>query len=169
MEQRLGFGIGFVEHARSVNNRMPAYVAARVGEALNGVGKPLRGARLVVLGLTYKPGVNDVRESPALKVLERLVGAGADCSYHDPYVPSVRIGGRRADDFPRLPADTPDEQVPRMSSVHLDAEVLRGADCVVILTAHPGVDYRAVVDSAPLVFDAAGVTRAQRLDHVVLL
>jgi nucleotide sugar dehydrogenase len=169
VEQRLGFGIGFVEHARSVNNRMPAYVAARVGEALNGVGKPLRGARLVVLGLTYKPGVNDVRESPALKVLERLVGAGADCSYHDPYVPSVRIGGRRADDFPRLPADTPDEQVPRMSSVHLDAEVLRGADCVVILTAHPGVDYRAVVDSAPLVFDAAGVTRAQRLDHVVLL
>jgi UDP-N-acetyl-D-glucosamine dehydrogenase len=79
VEQRLGFGIGFIEHARSVNNRMPAHVASRVAEALNGVGKALRGSRVVVLGLSYKAGVEDVRESPALTVLQHLVAGGADC------------------------------------------------------------------------------------------
>jgi UDP-N-acetyl-D-glucosamine dehydrogenase len=154
VEQQLGFGIGFVEHARSVNNRMPAYVTARISETLNGVGRALRGARLLVLGLTYKAGVNDVRESPALSVLERLLEAGADCAYHDPYVPS--LVGRDDDEF-------------ALSSVPLDDSVLDQADCVVILAAHPGIDYAAVVDAAPLVFDAVGVTRGRRADHVVLL
>ncbi|HEX2063755.1 MAG TPA: UDP binding domain-containing protein, partial [Acidimicrobiales bacterium] len=147
VEQRLGFGIGFVQHARSVNNRMPAYVAARVGEALNRSGKALRGANVVVLGLAYKAGVDDVRESPALAVLHHLLDAGADCSYHDPYVPSVR----------------------GLASVPLDPDLLARADCVVILTAHPDVDYDAVVEASPLVFDAVGATRRQRAGHVVLL
>ena len=146
VEQRLGFGVGFIDHARAVNNRMPAYVTGRVAEALNNVGKALRGARVLVLGVTYKPGVDDVRESPALSVLQRLVAAGAECSYHDPYV-----------------------ALDAAESAALTPEVLASADCVVILTAHPEVDYDAVVDRASLVFDAVGVTRRRRVGHVVLL
>lgn len=165
VEQRLGFGIGFVQHARSVNNRMPAYVAARVGEALNRAGKPVRGARVLVLGLSYKAGVDDVRESPALAVINQLVDAGADCSYHDPYVPSIDVSRRRAGDVP-LPAG---ETERRLGSVPLDDAVLAGADCVVILTAHPDIDYTAVVEVSSLVFDATGVTRPLRADSVIRL
>src|SRR5439155_14751996 len=89
--QRLGFGIGFVEHAKEVNNRMPAYVATRIGEALNEAGKPVKGSKIMAIGLAYKADVNDVRESPSLIVMERVARAGAVCSYHDPYVPSVRL------------------------------------------------------------------------------
>jgi nucleotide sugar dehydrogenase len=163
VEQQLGFGIGFIEHARTVNNRMPTYVAGRVAEALNGVGKPMCGSRIVVLGLSYKPGVEDVRESPALAVLQRLVASGADCGYHDPYVASAVVGGRRATDVIRA-----DEPV-RLESEPLTDTLLADADCVVILTPHPGIDYRHVVAAAPLVFDAVGVTREYRAPHVVLL
>ena len=165
VEQRLGFGIGFVQHARSVNNRMPAYVAGRVGEALNGRGKALRGARVVVLGLAYKPGVEDVRESPALAVLHHLVDAGAQCTYHDPYVASVNVSRRRAGD--QASAGGTGEQL--LQSSPLDAELLSGADCVVILTPHPTVDYHAVVEASSLVFDATGVTRPLRSDSVIRL
>ncbi|HEV7863752.1 MAG TPA: nucleotide sugar dehydrogenase [Acidimicrobiia bacterium] len=151
VEQHLGFGIGFIEHARAVNNRMPSHVVSRTAEVLNGQGQALRGSRLVILGLTYKAGVNDVRESPALNVLQRLVAAGADCVYHDPFVPSAVVGGVEQE------------------SVPLSEQLLAEADCVVILTAHPGIDYDAIVDLAPLVFDAIGATRHYRADNVVLL
>ena len=156
VEQRLGFGIGFIEHARAVNNRMPAHVVSRIVEVLNAEGQALRGSRLVILGLTYKAGVNDVRESPALNVLQRLSSAGADCVYHDPFVPSVGLDGHGGGDV-------------RLESVPLSDELLADADCVVILTAHPDIDYDAVVAAAPLVFDASGATRHTRADHVVLL
>ena len=169
VEQRLGFGVGFIDHARSVNNRMPSYVTGRVAEALNGVGKALRGARLLVLGVTYKPGVDDVRESPALGVLQRLVSAGADCVYHDQYVPSVALAGRRASDAALVAPETSTADLPWTESVPLTDELLSSVDCVVILTPHPGVDYDAVIQRAPLVFDAVGVTRHRRADHVVLL
>jgi len=149
--QRLGFGIGFVEHAKEVNNRMPAYVATRIGEALNAVGKPVKGSRVMVLGVTYKPGVNDVRESPAAVVLERLSRAGADCSFHDPFVSQLRLGDGE------------------LRSQPLSPELLETLDCVVILTAHPAVDYEAVVASAPLVFDARGATRGIDSPNIVLL
>ncbi|HEX2046386.1 MAG TPA: nucleotide sugar dehydrogenase [Acidimicrobiales bacterium] len=165
VEQRLGFGIGFVQHARSVNNRMPAYVAARVGEALNRSGKALRGAKVVVLGLAYKAGVDDVRESPALAVLHHLVDAGARCTYHDPYVPSVDVSRRRAGDVPGPAGDGRQT----LESVPLDDDLLAGADCVVILSPHPGIDYEAVSARASLVFDATGVTRTIRGESVVRL
>jgi len=139
--QRLGFGIGFVEHAKEVNNRMPAYVAARIGEALNDAGKPVKGSRVMALGLAYKEEVSDIRESPALTVMERLARAGAICSYHDPYVPTLRLFGEE------------------LHSQPLEPEILESQDCVAILTAHEIVDYRAVVRAARLVFDARGVTR----------
>ena len=151
VSQRLGFGIGFVEHAKEVNNRMPSYVASRIAEALNSVSKPLRGSRLMALGVSYKPGVNDVRESPALMVLRQLVAAGADCCYNDPYVPSIEIDGTE------------------LRSQPLSLELVESQDCVAILTAHPQVDYAAVVTAAPMVFDARGVTRHLDAPNVVRL
>src|SRR5206468_9826354 len=129
------------EHAKEVNNRMPAYVASRIAEALNAASKPVRGSRLMALGVTYKPGVNDVRESPALAVLRHLTAAGATCSYHDPYVPTLTMNGEE------------------LRSQPLSDELLESQDLVVILTAHPGIDYAGVVGVASLVFDARGVTR----------
>jgi UDP-N-acetyl-D-glucosamine dehydrogenase len=156
VEQRLGFGIGFIEHARAVNNRMPSHVVSRIVDVLNGEGRALRGSRLVILGLTYKAGVNDVRESPALNVLQRLIASGADCVYHDPFVPTVVLEGGGGHEVP-------------LASVPLSERILADADCVVILTAHPDIDYGSVIDRAPLVFDASGATRHCRADHVVLL
>ncbi|HEY3209195.1 MAG TPA: nucleotide sugar dehydrogenase [Actinomycetota bacterium] len=150
--QRLGFGIGFVEHAKEVNNRMPAYVASRIGQALNDVGKPIRESRIMGIGLAYKADVNDIRESPSLMVMERLARSGASCTYHDPYVPTARILGEE------------------LTSQPLDPEILEQQDCVAILTAHETVDYAAVVLSAPLVFDARGVTRKMlKAPNLVLL
>jgi UDP-N-acetyl-D-glucosamine dehydrogenase len=149
--QRLGFGIGFVEHAKEVNKRMPAYVAGRIGEALNDAGKPMRGSRIMAVGLAYKAGVNDVRESPAVEVLERLARAGSICSYHDPYVPAATLSGKL------------------LRSQPLDDQVLAAQDCVAILTAHPGVDYEAIVLAAQLVFDATGVTRPAEAPSLIRL
>jgi UDP-N-acetyl-D-glucosamine dehydrogenase len=149
--QRLGFGIGFVEHANQVNKRMPAYVASRIGEALNEVGKPLKGSRILVLGLAYKADVDDVRESPAVAVVEKLARSGATCSYHDPFVPRVDLLGEV------------------LRSVPLEREVLAAQDCVAILTAHSEIDYGAVVRAASLVFDARGVTRQIPASKAVLL
>ena len=164
VEQRLGFGLGFVQHARSVNNRMPAYVVGRIGDALNQSGKALRGARVLVLGLAYKPGVQDVRESPALTVLNQLLDAGAECSYHDPYVPRINVSRRRKGDV-RVYA----EGERFLESSDLDPEILAGADCVVILTPHKELDYAAVVKEAVLVFDATGVTRPIQSETLIRL
>jgi UDP-N-acetyl-D-glucosamine dehydrogenase len=144
---------------------MPAYVASRISEVLNGAGKAMRGAKVVVLGLAYKAGVTDVRESPALQVIHHLIDAGAHCSYHDPYVPSIDVSRRRAGDVP-LP-DGANEV--RLKSVPLDDAMLAAADCVVVLTAHPDIDYEAVAGAASLVFDATGVTRPIRGDKVIRL
>jgi nucleotide sugar dehydrogenase len=149
--QRVGFGLGFVEHATKVNKRMPAYVAARVGEALNDVGKPIRGSRILALGVSYKSGVRDTRESPAVAVIERLARAGAICSYHDPHVADIRMLGQE------------------LNSQPLVDKVVCSQDCVVILTSHPDHDYGAIVRSASLVFDARGATRGLKSPNIVRL
>ncbi|HEY1330097.1 MAG TPA: nucleotide sugar dehydrogenase [Actinomycetota bacterium] len=149
--QRMGFGMGFVEHAKEVNNRMPAHVASRIADVLNAAGKPVNGSRVMVLGVAYKSGVNDVRESPSTLVMERLARAGADCSFHDPFVPVARVAEAELRCQPLSP------------------ELLETQDCVAILTAHPAIDYEWVVRHAPLVFDARGVTRGLDASNVVLL
>ncbi|MGH2635736.1 MAG: nucleotide sugar dehydrogenase [Actinomycetota bacterium] len=93
--QRTGHRLNFVEHAQEVNARMPGFVAQRVAQALNDRGKPVRGSRILGIGVTYKPDVNDVRESPAVAVLERLAASGARVAYHDPFVSSLEVAGRR--------------------------------------------------------------------------
>jgi UDP-N-acetyl-D-glucosamine dehydrogenase len=146
--QQLGYRIGFIEHANEVNNRMPDYVATRVAEALNRVGKPVNGSSVLGVGVAFKPGVDDLRGSPAIAVLERLAARGAQVSYHDPFVPELELGGARR------------------ASVSLDPRSLGAADAVVILTAHPQVDVAAIVQAAGLVFDARGVTVGIDEPHV---
>jgi len=149
--QQLGYRIGFIEHANEVNNRMPEYVVSRIGEALNEAGKPLKGSRVFCIGVAYKPGVDDLRESPALEVLDRLARRGAAVSYHDPLVAHVGLRESQLDSRP------------------LTEEVLEDQDCVVVLTAHPGLDVRMVVRCAALVFDARGVTAGMDAPNVVRL
>ncbi len=140
-----------VDHAQRVNAGMPAYVASRIAEALNERGKSIRGSRILGVGVAYKPNVSDIRESPALAVLDRLARSGAEASYHDPFVPEASIGGNRKTSLP------------------LSGEVLAAQDCAAILTAHPDVDYPLVVRHAPLVFDARGITRGLAAENVSFL
>jgi UDP-N-acetyl-D-glucosamine dehydrogenase len=131
----------FIELAGKVNQQMPYHCVAKVQRVLNAAGKPVSGSRIALFGVSYKPGVSDVRESPSLKICELLAGLGADLAYHDPYVPSLPSTGLRHLGFD---------------------EVLEGCDLAVIVTAHPDVDHGAVVERAPLVLDLRGVTRAPR-------
>ena len=136
--QQLGYRIEFIEHANEVNNRMPDYVVARVSEVLNDAGKPINGSNILGIGVAFKPGVDDLRGSPALAVLDRLARKGARVSYHDGFIGSVTIG-----------EDT-------LSSTDLTDEAVSTQDCVVILTPHPGIDFHRIVRIARLVFDARG-------------
>lgn len=128
----------FIELAGKVNQQMPYHCAAKVQRALNQAGLPLKGARVAVLGVSYKPGVGDIRESPALKIISLLRAQGAEVRYHDPHVPSLGELG--------------------LESVALE-ELLSDADLAVIITAHPGVDHGMVAQRARLVVDLRGVTR----------
>ncbi|MBI3975469.1 MAG: UDP-N-acetyl-D-glucosamine dehydrogenase, partial [Armatimonadetes bacterium] len=137
------FNTKFVALAAEINENMPYYVAGRVIEAINlHGGRSIAGARVLALGVSYKRDVRDVRESPALKVLEALRRRGAQVSYHDPHVPELRLG-----------ADL-------LRSADLTDEALRAADCVLILTDHSGVDYGRVAATARLVFDTRNATRS---------
>lgn len=148
------FNTRFVALAAEINENMPYYVADRVMEAINvHARKSLPDARVLALGVAYKRGVGDVRESPALKVLERLRRRGAAIAYHDPFVPRVVLDGQE------------------YLSMPLVAETIARADCVVILTDHDGVDYNLVIRHAPLVFDTRNATRELDgpRDRVILL
>jgi len=128
--------LAFVETAGKVNDAMPDYVVDKVAFALNSAGRAVRGAHVLVLGVAYKKDINDLRESPALKVLEKLQRWGADVDYFDSHVAEARVAG-----------------VTLRSLPHLDANVVRSADCVVILTDHSSVDYTMVEENAQLIID----------------
>jgi len=138
----------FIELAGKVNQEQPGYCVERIERALNGVRKPVNGSRILVLGASYKGGVGDTRESPALKIIGRLQDLGGEVSYHDAFVPELPGHGLR--------------------SVELDAG-LASADLVAIVTAHPDVDYAAVVAGAALVVDFRGVTRGIEAENLVRL
>jgi UDP-N-acetyl-D-glucosamine dehydrogenase len=128
----------FVELAGKVNQHMPYFCVEKITRTLNDGGKPVRGARVLLLGVSYKGGVGDIRESPALKIIQLLREQGADISYHDPHVPELAEHDLR--------------------SRALD-EALDGIDLAVIVTAHPSVDHGLVVERAPQVLDLRGTTR----------
>jgi UDP-N-acetyl-D-glucosamine dehydrogenase len=130
-----GEGTRFVELAEAVNSGMPKVVVSRVQSALNDAGKALKGARVLLLGVAYKPNVRDHRESPALECIHHLRREGADVSYADPYVPSLHGSGLELD------------------AVEPSTEALRGADCVLITCDHDAFDYAAVLDNAACIVD----------------
>jgi len=130
-----------IELAGEINTEMPAFWVGKVADALNDVGKPMRGARILVLGVAYKKDIDDLRESPALDILDLLSKKGAQARYHDPYVPEIVDDGH-----------TPDGAVGR--SVPLNDESLREADAVIIVTDHSAIDYDRVKRLAPIVIDS---------------
>ena len=138
----------FVELAGEVNQRMPEFCIERIARALNDHAKPVRGSRIAIIGAAYKPGVGDLRESPALKIMRLLRELGADLVYYDEHVPELTELG--------------------LSGEPLDA-ALDGADAAVIVTAHPELDVEAVVAGAPLVVDFRGVTRGIQAPNLVRL
>jgi UDP-N-acetyl-D-glucosamine dehydrogenase len=138
----------FIELAGKVNQAQPAFCAERIQRALNDARKSVRGSRILLLGVSYKNGIGDTRESPALKIIDLLRELGGEVSYHDPHVPEL---SERS-----------------ISSTDLD-EALGTADVVAIVTAHPEVDYEAVVATAPLVVDFRGVTRSIDATNLVRL
>src|SRR4051794_21566110 len=133
----------FIELAGKVNQNMPYFCLEKIERALNDVGKAVRDARVLVVGVAYKGGTSDTRESPALKIVDLLLERGAYVAYHDEFVPEIGRGGVR--------------------SVSLE-EGLDGADIAVIVTAHPGVDHEAIARKAPLTVDLRGVTRSLGLE-----
>jgi len=140
------FSTRFILLAGEVNTSIPYYVVERVGKALNDRSKSIRGSKILVLGVAYKKDVDDVRESPALEIMEILQHNGAVLSYSDPYIP--RLHKMRAYDFSN------------MSSLELTEDLLKSQDLVLITTDHTNIDYQRVVDHAPLVVDTRNATRA---------
>ena len=138
----------FIELAGKINQQMPYHCVERIERALNDVAKPVRGSRIAILGVSYKASVGDLRESPALRIMEVLADRGAELSYHDPYVPSMPEFG--------------------LESAPLE-EAVEGADAVVLVTAHPGVDYSAVVTRSLLFVDLRGVTRGTESKNLIRL
>jgi UDP-N-acetyl-D-glucosamine dehydrogenase len=126
----------FIELAGKVNKQMPYFCLEKIERALNDAGKPVRGSRIMLVGVSYKAGVGDLREAPALKILELLQERGGDVAYHDPHVPELTAHGLRHSE--------------------LDGDI----DLAIIVTAHPGVDHGAVVERSQAVLDLRGVTRA---------
>jgi UDP-N-acetyl-D-glucosamine dehydrogenase len=142
--RELGHESRFVELAGRVNDEMPAYVVSRLEDALRVRGTDLTGASVLVLGVAYKANVDDLRESPALVVIDILRERGADVAYHDPYAPA--LPKTRKYDF-------------GLTSADLGPEAIRNFDAVVITTDHTGVDYDMVFREARLVVDGRGVAR----------
>ncbi|MEO1583906.1 MAG: nucleotide sugar dehydrogenase [Planctomycetota bacterium] len=140
----VGLNTRFIELAGEVNRSMPGHVIARLTHALNDRGKPVRGSRVLVLGLAYKPNVDDTRESPSYELISRLIGLGADVSYNDPHIP--KMPQKRDYDL-------------SMSSVELTPEALRSCDAVLISTDHDAYDWAMIAKHAPLIVDTRGACR----------
>jgi UDP-N-acetyl-D-glucosamine dehydrogenase len=132
-----------IELAAEINDRMPEVVVERVADALNARGKCLRGSQVLLLGVSYKRDVGDVRESPALQVMHRLYTKGAEVSYHDPHVPYCVNGSGP------------------IGSVELTEEAIARADCVVILTDHSGLPYDTILRRAAALVDTRNVFGSQ--------
>ena len=134
----------FIELAGEINTSMPAYVISRLAEELNNEGKCLRGANILLLGMAYKPDVDDLRESPSLRLVELLRTQGAQVSYNDPHIPQLHP--TRHYDY-------------GMCSLELTRETLAEADCVVVVTNHRSYDWDFIAEHARLILDTRNATR----------
>ena len=134
----LNYNARFIDLASEINTNMPRYVVSRMLEAMNDRGKTLKGSKVLVLGVAYKPDIDDVRESPALDVIGLLQNKGAQVEYHDPYIAHIH---HEYDGW-------------EMDSVKNMLDAVRKSDAVVIVTNHSEYDYKAIVDTAKFVFDS---------------
>ncbi|GIX05795.1 MAG: UDP-N-acetyl-D-glucosamine dehydrogenase [Candidatus Poribacteria bacterium] len=133
-----------IDLAMEINSQMPAHVLHRTFDALNSVGKSVRGAQILIIGVAYKPNVGDTRESPALKVMQLLQERGGRLRYHDPLVPEVEVDGIRYTNQPLSPA------------------LIEGSDCVLITTHHDQIDYEMIGQHADLIVDTRNAMRSVR-------
>jgi len=133
-----GYEPRFITFADEINRHMPAYIVQLVADALNDRARAVRGARVLVLGVAYKPNVADTRDSPALEIVDTLRAKGAHVAYHDPHVPVIAVGGGRLESLPAVRA-----------AEH---------DVVLVLTAHDGYDWARIVADAPLLIDTRNAT-----------
>ncbi len=141
----------FIELASEINTAMPRHVVQRIQDAMNDRGLAVHGAKFLVLGAAFKPNVSDTRESPAIDVIGLLRDKGAEVSYYDPYVPAFEEDGWG------------------LTSVDDPLAYAKDVDCVVIVTDHDGVDYEAISNAAPLVFDSRNALKGEGGDKVVTL
>jgi len=137
-----GFDSRFIGLAEEVNSRMPEHVVQLVSDGLNDERKAMKGSNVLLLGVAYKKDINDVRESPALSIIDRLRAKGANVRYHDPFVSEIRF-----DD-----AHTDSSGEP-LNSVPLTNDELQSADCVIIVTDHSDIDYKRICSLVPLIVD----------------
>ena len=146
-----GFESRFIELAGYVNGAMPRYVVERIAEALNSRERSVKGSRIHLVGVAYKPDVGDVRESPALDIAQSLIQRGALLSYSDPFVRSVSEG--QLD----------------LRSVPIEEALDRGIDCAVITTNHQGIDYESIVRKSPIVVDTRNALQGMKAAHIFRL
>jgi UDP-N-acetyl-D-glucosamine dehydrogenase len=148
--KQAGIEARFIELAGYINGRMPEFVIEKIQSALNDVSKPIRGSRIHVLGVAYKRDIEDVRESPALDIIQLLTRRGALVTFSDPYVPSIQVDG---------------------TSLHSQETIagIEPADCVVVITNHTEFDYAAIVDRSKLIVDTRNALKGHRSNKIVRL
>lgn len=140
-----GFEARFISLAEEVNSRMPEHVVDLVTRGLNKHRKSVNGSNVLVLGVAYKRDIDDVRESPALGIIEKIMKLGAQVTYHDPYIPEIELEGDLRE---------------HLRSVELTEETLKKSDCVLIVTDHRSIDYKWVAERAALIVDTRNATRS---------
>jgi UDP-N-acetyl-D-glucosamine dehydrogenase len=148
-----GFETRFIALADEINRSMPRHVVTLVADALNERGRAVKGSRVLILGVTYKRDVGDIRESPAIEVIRMLEEKGAAVAYADPFVPQLTEGTLK------------------LTAVPLTPETLAGTDCAVLLTDHRAFDYPAIARGAPLIVDVRNAFRevTEHRDRIVTL
>jgi UDP-N-acetyl-D-glucosamine dehydrogenase len=146
--KQAGIEARFIELAGYINGQMPMFVVEKVQNALNEHAKSVKGSRIHILGVAYKKDIDDVRESPALDIIQLLERRGAKLTYSDPHVPHIRFDGL---------------------GLCSDEAAIAQADCVVIVTDHSGFDYKALVDRAPLIVDTRNTLKGVVSDKIVRL
>jgi UDP-N-acetyl-D-glucosamine dehydrogenase len=146
----LNYRARFIELASEINADMPHYVVKKVNDALNEFSKSVKNSRILIVGVSYKKDIDDLRESPALDIIQLLQTRGAKVMYHDPYVLQIQFDNTALNSIPL-------------------AEGLSLADCAVIVTNHSSIDYQKVVDQAPVVLDTRNATRGMQSSKIIKL
>ena len=147
--KQAGIEARFIELAGYINGQMPHFVVDKVQNALNDAGKPVKGSRILVMGISYKRDIDDMRESPALDVMLLLQRRGGIVSYCDPHVPALNVDGLTLESVP--------------------LESAAGADCVVIITDHRAFDYKLLLEKAPLIVDSRNALKGMVSPKIVRL